>query len=587
MVALLAALALPGVALAQTEESTSIPIQQYEPGPGAEDILGVQSGQIQKALGWHVGAHLNFADDVLEVRDAGFDTTFNRIIESQVGFDIIGAIGLRDTFEIGIVLPFTPYRNHGGEPPPNVPTDLVPSDLSGAALGDIRLMPKVKIPGLPDSIQMALSAPLTLPTGKGDQFYGEGSVGIEPRLLFTYLLSNGTAIAANLGFRVRSEKKFLNLVLGNEITFGAGTRYPFKLAGKQFAAVGTIVGSAGLSETNQEEVPLELLVGGEFHPIDNLRVGVAGGPGLTRGYGTPDFRLLANVSYRRRPKEKPPCPYGPDSEDIDGYQDDDACEDPDNDDDGIADDIDMCPNEKETFNGDKDDDGCPEDPRLKNREPLPELEVVDDKDGDGIEGRDDLCPDKPEDKDGHADLDGCPDPDNDDDGILDVDDACPLRAEVINGNEDTDGCPDQGKALVQLTVKKLVILDKVYFDTNKATIKERSFNVLDQVAATLRANKQITKLRIEGHTDSHGKDAYNMTLSQNRTQSVKQYLINKGIDADRMEAKGFGETRFIDTNKTKKGRANNRRVEFVITEIDGKPIPEDEGTKPLEVEAKP
>ncbi len=281
------------------------------------------------------------------------------------------------------------------------------------------------------------------------------------------------------------------------------------------------------------------------------------------------------------------CPD--EAEDMDGFQDGDGCPESDNDEDGILDAVDKCPNEAEDKDGYMDEDGCPEED--------------DDTDGDGILNNVDKCPDAPEDKDGFEDEDGCPDVDNDADGVLDVNDKCPLlaedkdgfqdedgcpdldndgdgfpdttdkcpnEAEVINGVEDEDGCPDKGKTKVRITETKIEILEKVFFDSGKAKIKKRSFGLLDQVAAVLKAYPKMTKIRVEGHTDDRGKDASNLKLSQRRAESVVKYLNEKGVDAGRLVAQGFGETQPIASNKSKAGRSSNRRVEFNIIEVDGK-----------------
>src|SRR5213075_2360218 len=107
--------------------------------------------------------------------------------------------------------------------------------------------------------------------------------------------------------------------------------------------------------------------------------------------------------------------------------------------------------------------------------------------------------------DNFQDEDGCPDPDNDKDGIPDKDDKCPNEPETINGFQDEDGCPDKGPApKVKLERGQIVILEKVFFDTNKSKIQPRSFNLLDQVAALIKAHPEF-KIRVEGHTDSQGK----------------------------------------------------------------------------------
>ena len=236
------------------------------------------------------------------------------------------------------------------------------------------------------------------------------------------------------------------------------------------------------------------------------------------------------------------CPSVP--EDLDGFEDEDGCPDLDNDGDGIVDASDECPNEPEDKDGMDDDDGCPEE----------------DRDGDGIADDKDKCPDQPEDRDGFEDEDGCPDCDNDGDGVPECPEAidqCPNKFA-----QTPDGCPEY--KLVKVTPKKIEIKQTIYFETGNATIRPVSFPLLDEVATVLTDNPEIL-VRIEGHTDDRGSNEYNMRLSQQRTESVSQYLAGKGVDASRLEAKGYGESAPIATNKNEAGRAKNRRVEFVIT----------------------
>jgi OOP family OmpA-OmpF porin len=112
---------------------------------------------------------------------------------------------------------------------------------------------------------------------------------------------------------------------------------------------------------------------------------------------------------------------------------------------------------------------------------------------------------------------------------------------------------------VGLTVQ----LKNVYFDYNKTTLKSESFTELDKVYDFLSSNPRV-EVEIAGHTDSQGSDQYNATLSQGRCQSVVDYLASKGIERSRLTPHGYGESKPIDTNDTKEGQANNRRVEFTV-----------------------
>jgi outer membrane protein OmpA-like peptidoglycan-associated protein len=106
----------------------------------------------------------------------------------------------------------------------------------------------------------------------------------------------------------------------------------------------------------------------------------------------------------------------------------------------------------------------------------------------------------------------------------------------------------------------------VFFDTAKASIKAESNSLLDEAAAVLKAHPEVKKVVIEGHTDDRGGAAKNLKLSEARAQSVKAYLVGKGVEASRLDAKGFGQTKPIADNKTEKGREANRRVEFTIAQ---------------------
>lgn len=116
--------------------------------------------------------------------------------------------------------------------------------------------------------------------------------------------------------------------------------------------------------------------------------------------------------------------------------------------------------------------------------------------------------------------------------------------------------------LVRVEKERIVIMDKIHFETGKAVIKPESFGLLNDVAMVIVDNEHVGRVEIAGHTDSRGSDEFNLDLSQRRAESVRTYLIGQGVDPARLVAKGFGEIQPIDTNATKTGRAANRRVEF-------------------------
>jgi outer membrane protein OmpA-like peptidoglycan-associated protein len=119
---------------------------------------------------------------------------------------------------------------------------------------------------------------------------------------------------------------------------------------------------------------------------------------------------------------------------------------------------------------------------------------------------------------------------------------------------------------VEVTQDKIVINEKIQFDYNKATIKPESHGLLNEIVSVIKENTHIKKISIEGHTDSDGADKYNLKLSDGRAKAVMAYLVEHGIDAGRLTAKGFGETKPMADNATDDGKEKNRRVEFLITE---------------------
>ena len=286
------------------------------------------------------------------------------------------------------------------------------------------------------------------------------------------------------------------------------------------------------SEYAEKDGGVKLLAGGgiNFWFTDHLGLNVQ--TWYNHGFqkdGTDYFQHSAGIVIK----------FGAKDTDKDGIPDkDDACPDvagpkefngcPDTDGDGIPDKDDACPD----VAGLKEFDGCP------------------DTDGDGVPDKDDKCPDVA----GPAENGGCPWPDTDGDGVLDKDDQCPNEAGPASNN----GCPepndDDQKRLNQYA-------KTILFDNGKATIKFESAEILNQIINVLKKFPK-SRFRIEGHTDSTGNKRKNIELSQNRADAVKIYLIQGGIASDRLESVGYGPEKPIASNKNKKGRALNRRVEI-------------------------
>lgn len=182
-------------------------------------------------------------------------------------------------------------------------------------------------------------------------------------------------------------------------------------------------------------------------------------------------------------------------------------------------------------------------------EPAPVVEAPKDSDGDGVVDPNDRCPDTP--AGAKVDANGC-ELDSDGDGVVDRLDRCPGTPPGIK--VDANGCEIEE-----------IVLRGVVFDTDKATLTPASQQVLDSMYELLRTRGDA-KIEIRGHTDDVGKDAYNQALSERRAQAVVDYLVRKGLKADNIHARGFGESQPIASNATAEGRAQNRRVTLQFTE---------------------
>lgn len=186
-----------------------------------------------------------------------------------------------------------------------------------------------------------------------------------------------------------------------------------------------------------------------------------------------------------------------------------------------------------------------------------------DSDNDGIIDADDECPKKPAGDHPDTEHNGCPMPDKDEDGVPDVDDECIDEPAGDSPNPKRPGCPapKAEEKIAKVKGSKIEIFQQVYFETNSATIEERSREVLDVVAKLIKGLNG-KRIRIEGHTDDVGTDAYNLDLSKRRARAVAQWLVqNSDVDPALLETEGYGKSRPLVSGSDSE---RNRRVEFVI-----------------------
>jgi len=479
-----------------------------------------------------------------------------------------------------------------------------------------------------DAIGLAALLNIELPTGDSENFAGEPGFTIWPQAALEWRPARPLRFAFNVGARLHfggnddavipiggrtrprgttdplAPTNAVTPILfpgtgsdfqyGQLLTFGAGVS--FRVA-PPLDLVAEIYGNQVLSGFGVGgALSVEAIGGLKIFVERNSYLMLAGGAGFTGGWSSADIRAMLGFVFEPSIGDRDgdglrddvdQCPDEP--EDFDNFSDEDGCPEPDNDRDGILDEDDECPLVPEDRDGDSDEDGCPEgnegdrdgDGILDNVDECPDdpedrdnFQDTDgcpdpDNDQDLILDADDLCPNDPEDRDEFEDQDGCPDPDNDQDRILDPQDSCPNDPETYNGHQDEDGCPDRGTVIIE--ENQIVILEKIYFETDSAVIQQRSFSIIDAVAATLNGNPQMQLLEIQGHADERSSDEYNIRLTRDRAASVLEAIAQRGVARERLRSGGYGERCPIDPRHNDTAWEANRRVEFKILRTDQGP----------------
>ncbi len=571
LVVMLGLVVAPSTARAQ--DDGSVDFELFHPAADNSGYFTVPGGRTLGHLELGTALWVHYANDPLVLKDGGErlgpveDSDTDRgdgLVDSRLRSELQVGMGFTGFFSVNVALPVV-LAQSGYDP--NTLSEDRPSELASAGLGDLRFTPVVTPVSTNDGpVGVAFRLPVSVPTGRADALMGAGGGTFTPGTVVE--LADGSVgerkhrlrAAVHGAYALRPTDRLHDLQVGNAFVYGAAAGiHPTEMV--EF--VGEVHGEIGGSQGTQ--APGEALLGLHFYGGDTVDIRLGGGTGLFGGVGAPDWRLAAGISIT--PSFDPAardadrdgisddvdrCKEVP--EDIDRYQDDDGCPDTDNDADGILDKFDECPDDSEDIDGFEDKDGCPDK----------------DNDNDGVPDISDRCPLAPESINGHRDEDGCPDEpehgDRDRDGILDNVDRCPDQPELFNGIDDEDGCPEASRVSVERGAIK--ISERIYFETGRATIQARSHSLLDEIAQVLQSNPAIKKVRVEGHTDNVGNEMTNLRLSQARADAVREYLLRAGIAAQRLESRGFGESYPLTSNDTSDGRANNRRVEFIIVDRD-------------------
>ncbi|MEP7120546.1 MAG: OmpA family protein [Byssovorax sp.] len=547
--ALLAGLcSLLGATRASAQASTppSAPLDRFEPSPAGDALFSVPSAGVAGDLRPAVGLTWTYAHDPLVLRTESGRTAPLAWVDHQMILHTQASLQLFRRVELDVDFPFTLAQ--GGTTGSIGGVNVVAP--SGGTLNDVRAGARVLVLRQRGFVpNVALGFSVWFPTGDAESFAGAGSARYAPSLNVS-AESRHLVWAFSFGRRFQHERA--GQLLGSQVFLGIGAA--FKWQKLQIGPELNFSLAAGdtVAPLSNDLASAELLLGARYG-LGPFKLGLGAGPGLGQAIGTPSYRIFASVSWAIEAGAPPVKPVATgDGNGRDGTRSTTlpiappeppvAAVPPDLDGDGVPDAEDQCP----TVSGDASPQafrrGCPAD-----------------RDRDGVYDLDDRCPDVPGAPSDDPAKNGCP-PDTDGDGIVDAKDACPAEKGNPTSDPKTNGCPDA----VRIEGTQIIILQQVNFETARDEIKSESFGLLGQVAAVLTQHPEIARLAVDGHTDSRGAAKANTNLSQRRALAVVRWLTEHGIDARRLEARGFGPRRPIADNATDAGRARNRRVEFLI-----------------------
>ncbi len=540
-------------------------------------------------------ALVHYTDQPFVYRDGQGETV--NLVGGIAQLDLVGWLG-GDRWRVGVDAPVYLYSW----------SDV---DDGQAGLGDLALEGKVVAVDAPDVVNVALTGRVDLPTATVQSALGGGRAGWELAAVLDHAFGD-LLVATNVGVRGAPEASLENVELNDYLVLRGGAAYTVSDgAGVSLEAMAQPALSAEL--TNPAAVPAEWMAGAWFPLLPGLSGRAGFGTGLTSGIGAPDWRLVFGVSAAAEDEpldydgdgivdQADPCMTEP--EDVDGVRDDDGCPDLPPvllvrvvDDGGNV--LDSAITELVSASGAAVPVSADElrhiDPgawTVRASAPGHEpgtlgFEVAPDAEGNitvlvrleavklatlhvrvvgpdgqplaggriGTRGQE------------LGDAPGW-------DGTLAPGDAT-IRARVpgykpaeqavvLVAGETTEVLLRLEPAKAEFTNNRIELKESVFFDTGKATIQERSFALLDEVAKILGEYPQIALLRVEGHTDSRGSATANLTLSKKRAAAVKDWLVAHGVAAERLTSEGYGETKPLDPREVTEAWEKNRRVDLLV-----------------------
>lgn len=575
-------------------------LNRFEPTPAGDAFFFAEHPWYSSTRRFAAGLFVDHAfNPLINRRTIAGNTTTTEIVSGMLTGHIAGAFSFADRVGVSLSLPVSLYQS--GTAFSEGTLTLAPAD--GPAVGDLRIGARVRVLGQADRDAFSLHVGLNFwaPIGSRVSFTGDEAIRLEPRLTAAGRVG---PLRYSLGFAflVRSDLNEVNLAIGNELRMTAALgfvalddRLTIGPEVYLLSSLRDLPNSTSSAFLEKGQWGGEAILGVHYLLADTFSIGAGGGVGLEQGFGIPAGRVLFSLAYAPVQRAAPPPPPPADT-DGDGVLDPNdqcvnepqgprpdpartGCPSADTDRDGVLDPDDQCVNEPQGASPDPARPGCPQrdadsdgvldgedqcvnEPQGATPDPARRGCPAGDRDHDSVLDPADQCPDEPQGAFPDPARAGCPLPDRDHDTVPDATDHCPDQPGAPSTDPNLNGCP----GIVVTTGTSINILEQVFFDTNRATIKRRSFRVLERVADVLRASPHIHRVRIEGHTDNRSTPDHNLQLSQQRATSVLEWLATHNVPRERLDSRGFGQTCPIDSNDTNAGRARNRRVAFTIVD---------------------
>jgi|GEM_PF-6075490 len=433
-------------------------VQHFRPVNMDAGLLNLYSSDAMIKHPYNLGVFYNYNVNPIEFGRSD-NQRIDEIVNNLQTINFLGSFRIQDYWSLHIDVPihyladFDPLYSGGtGE---------------GFSIGDIRLASTFTLFSLKEhGIGWAMIPYVSIPTGPSDSFVAEPHTEFALSTVVDIRPWRDHYFTANWGVHTRDRRNVFNLRLGTSAFYGLGWDWTLSKS-RNWHLVSEIIGESpfDVSFKSVNNSPWEALTSiRKFFRGKTIRLDIGAGGGLNYGYGAPDTRLFAGVSFYPKKKKSAKRPRLPE--------------------------------------------------KIVEQPPAP--------------------------------------------------------------------TPTPEPVVEKLAEPLLIKIPKIFFHTNKSTVKESSLKILNGLVQLLQEHKEILKLSIEGHTDSRGDEAYNFYMSVDRAKSVFKYLVEQGVDASRLSYSGSGETKPIAPNDTINGRATNRRVEFKVTEKDGAIKIEDLEVRPTE-----